>query len=374
MPDEEVRGFRPAFKYYTRNGVTSSVGSAQAHFYRRKVGYNGPYQKQRPLPIHGFQTTHEIVSAKVREVRNWGPNDVSVEEGWALSRVPTQVVFDPPVNYDALYAKALERLNEKVRGGVDLSIDLAQAGQTAKMFKGADRLENYTKAFTRKWGLLKAPANAWLEYTYGIKPLVQSIYESSEQAIRVVVNELERVKVRANDYGWKPERVYLSTVYGAIWRKIGQFSSKSSVTLGIAYRGAAPDWDNFTSLNPISIAWELVPYSFVVDWVYDIGGYLRAVETQCLYANRFNSGYRTNFVHYTGEIRDGPFTYTSSPTGTNLWTGNVEGTAFERSPLTQYPSLSLPILNVDLGSSRLLSAASLLAGFLGRRPPGPRVI
>lgn len=373
MSTVEESGFTPAFKYYTRNGVTSSVGSAAMHYYRRKTGYNGPRLKTDPLPIHPFDVTWHVVTAHVREVRNWSSTDVSVEDGHALSRTPTQIVFDPPYDYTALRAQALGRLNEKIRGELDLSIDLLQARQTAKLFNVVEQLEDYTKTFTRKFGVLKTAGSAWLAYTYGAKPLVQSIYATAEESIRIVINKMERVKARANDYSYKPKRVYVSTVYGALYRDLRKWECKTSVTLGITYRGAAPDWDNFTSLNPVSIAWELLPYSFVVDWVYDIGGYLRAVETGMLYANRFVQGYQTNLIAYKGEIYQS-FNYTSAPTGTNLWTGSVEGLGMQRSVLTQYPSLDLPILKVNLGSSRLLSSASLLASFLGRRPPKPRVI
>jgi hypothetical protein len=375
MSTVEVKAFIPTFKYYTRNGVTSSVASGSYHNYRRKTGYNGPriLTNGQPLPIHPFDATWHFVNATVKEVRVWSATDLSVEEGPALSRTPTQIVFDPPHEYTAINAKALEKLNGKIRGDLDLSIDAFQARQTVKMLKATDSLESYTKTFTRKWGLLKVPAQAWLEYTYGIKPFVQDIYATAEERIRIVINQLERVKARAIDWSYRPSRVFISTVYGAIYRDIGDFAAKLSTTIGITYKGTAPNWENYTSLNPVSIAWELLPYSFVVDWVYDVGGYLRAVETACLFANRFDSGYRTNLIAYRGEIRQ-DFKYTSYPTGFNEWRGQFEGLGINRSVLTQYPSQDLPILKVDLGSSRLLSAASLLAGHLGRRPPGPRVI
>ena len=390
MSNKDNRSFIPTFKYYTRNGVTSSVGSARMVEIYKTTGYNGPFPSTRPLPLHPYSMVKTQANAYVREIRNWGTNDVSIEEGHAMSRSPTQLVFDPPQDYTQVYARALEKLNEKVRGGVDLSVDLLQAGQLKRLFNATEKLEMFTKVFSSKaarrglnskpiWeqravNLAKLISSQHLEFIYGVKPLVSSIFGAAEERIRYVNNKLRSVRVRANDYSWKPSRVYLSTVYGALYRDLNVYhNSKLSVTLGITYKDSDPDWENFTSLNPISIAWELLPYSFVVDWVYNIGGYLRAVETSMLYANRFDSGYRTNFVALEAEGSQ-TYKYTSSPTGTNDWFVGVSLTAFERSILTQYPSLDRPILEVDLGSSRLLAAASLLAQHLGRRPPGPRVI
>lgn len=389
--NKDNKAFTPTFKYYTRNGVTTSVGSARNVEILKTVGYNGPFLKPNPLlPIHPYSFVWSRANAYVKEIRNWSASDVSVEEGHAMSRTPTQLVFDPPQDYTVLYARALEKLNEKVRGGVDLSVDILQAGQLKRMFNATEKLELFTKIWASKTRSLrkvydravgeeraiaaaKAISSQHLEYIYGIRPLVSSIFGAAEERIRYVNNKLRSVKVRANDLGYQPRRVFLSTVYGAIYRDLTEWNSKLSVSLGITYKDADPDWKNYTSLNPISIAWELLPYSFVVDWIYNIGGYLRAVETSLLYENTFDSGYRTNFIAITAQ-GDQKFTYTSAPTGFQQWDTFVELKAYERSILTSYPSLDRPILEVDMGSSRMLAAASLLAGFLGRRPPGPRVI
>ena len=119
----------------------------------------------------------------------------------------------------------------------------------------------------------------------------------------------------------------------------------------------------WTSLNPVSIAWELTPYSFVVDWFYDLGGYLRNLETGLLYNTRFKSGYKSElYLWESDEIAPMGGTHA---VGDNSWRiqackQRTRRVQFYRTKLTSYPLPHLPRLDAKLGSSRLLSAASLL--------------
>jgi hypothetical protein len=152
-------------------------------------------------------------------------------------------------------------------------------------------------------------------------------------------------------------------------------SSTEFYTMKVQYQGVikakyqiqlAPNYDQslakWTSLNPLSVAWELVPYSFVVDWFYDVGSYMRNLETALLYDNKFKSGFVSTLALYEGHGTALDQRNPSSSGRNFLITGNasIRRASFNRVLLFSYPLPSIPSFQVDLGWQRLLSAASLL--------------
>lgn len=274
-----------------------------------------------------------------------------------------------PVPYAGLYNRALDQLNAKARGDLDLSIDLAELKQTKRMLSAVEQVETYTKLTMSRsprgkaFGSIKYPAHLWLTYTYGIRPLLGTIFGAQKEIQNVLRAEMDHLKVTVSSVEKSP-RVLLYVYSGGYTRPLSTSGLyKRSITIGTSLYNQNYDMTRFTSLNPASIAWELMPYSFVVDWFYDVGGYLRNLETSLLYANRFQSGYVTDLQVLDCQISD---VVDSSGTIT-VHTGMAKDRSIHRSVLNSYPVPLLPTFKADLGSSRLLSAASLLAGFLPNR-------
>jgi hypothetical protein len=123
-----------------------------------------------------------------------------------------------------------------------------------------------------------------------------------------------------------------------------------------------PDLSRFTSLNPLTVGYELIPFSFVFDWLFDLGSYMRNLETSLL----FNSSYRWGYISTLVSVN-----YEMSFLGKTVDSGNgnyytygasarKKIVSFERLPGVSYPVPQFPQVDLNLGSSRLLSAASLL--------------
>lgn len=274
-----------------------------------------------------------------------------------------------PVIYSDIYNRALDKLNAKSRGDLDLSIDLAELKQTKRMLSAVEQIETYTRLTASKspkgkaFGSLKYPAHLWLTYTYGIRPLLGTIFGSQKEIQGLLRNEMDHLKVTASSTEKSP-RVRLYTYSGGYTHAMDTVGLyKRSVTIGTSLYSQNYDITRFTSLNPASIAWELIPYSFVVDWFVDIGGYLRNLETSLLYANRFSSGYVTDLQVLDCQVVD----QRDSSGIITIHSGYAKSTSITRSILNSYPAPLLPTFKADLGSSRLLSAASLLAGYLPNR-------
>lgn len=344
-----------------RNGDVILYPSTARRVIRESSGYVGKRSKIRPLPIHPYSFKHYDWSVKNRSVASDGAE--SNEGAYGSPSYPGSY-FDlstDQADMNDLWNKALDKLNDKVRGNLDLSIDIAESHQTAKMLRVTDRVQDYTKTAFGRFGPLKAPASVWLAYTYGVRPLCQTIFGLADESVRVVINRLNNNTGRATQDVINP-RVVVDTVHG-LRTFTTKGTMKCSVTVGV--RLYTPDFDlsRWTSLNPVSIAWELMPYSFVVDWFLNVGGYLRNMETYLLQSSKFHSGYRTNLVACNLTISDDR----STPTYLNINTGSCNGVFLDRSLLSGYPIPNLPSFKANLGSSRLISAASLLANFLGRR-------
>lgn len=328
-------------------------------------GYTGA-RPAKPRPVHSYSFNRQEITGN-QDFGDIYYSDGSTEHGRGpiLIASPDGAIY-PTVSVDDIYNLALERLNDKIRGGLDLSVDVAQSGQTAKMLRVTDQLVDYTKTYTRRFGVAKAASKAWLTYIYGVKPLVQSIYGAADESLRMVINKLERHTGRATKK-LTPDWVKIPTMWGPLQCPIMSGVVKHSCTIGLTIEPKEFDLSRWTSLNPVSILWELMPHSFVFDWVYNVGGYIRAMETSLLYASQFRGGYVTFLSASDTNWRLTSKADNASYRYYNELNGNVRHLSINRTVLGEYPEPRRPSFKAELGSSRLISAAALLAQLLGRR-------
>ena len=226
--------------------------------------------------------------------------------------------------------------------------------------------ENYTPLPVNR-GLVsrvsQRGADGWLEFTYGLSPLISDVRGIAENIFGVLGNLLMTFK------GVGKHRVDMRELISGPQEFTGACTVKGGVkvTLGVqmkpGFDGGKQRW---SSINPLVVAYELVPFSFVYDWIVDLGGYMRNLETSLLYQPDFVSGYTSTLVRYRSNTE---FNDSYEESG---WRHSIsascryEMTGFTRSLLGNYPYPQLPMLKPELGSSRLLSAAALLRQQLRR--------
>jgi hypothetical protein len=140
------------------------------------------------------------------------------------------------------------------------------------------------RAFFRQWGLppAKPPAkwypakgDLWLQLQYAWKPLVSDIVAAWSAA-----KGLPRPIVTATRHLEESEALpYAPATAGAFFRAEGFIRSgaHTRVDSELTSSGLAL-LDSFSLLNPFSLGWELLPYSFVIDWLIPFGSVINQLS------------------------------------------------------------------------------------------------
>lgn len=130
-------------------------------------------------------------------------------------------------------------------------------------------------------GLSDEAANRWLEYQYGWKPLLSDVYEASRQILEGDKHHPQRVAYFVRETLNSEELVKYHYQSGNVWYK-GTTTAKHSCTVRFDFWPDPDDimfreFNELGIMNPLAVAWELIPFSFVVDWALPIGDFLNAI-------------------------------------------------------------------------------------------------
>lgn len=326
---------------------------------------NGNYKTATP-----WSFTHLVVvyPNQYRNVTSLVPGGTNVQST-GPQLLPLSYSSNLPSRRTIVYNDMVSKLGGALRGSVDLSIDAFQARQTGKMVKSAVTLLNMVRKFqvsrVLKERLSPSQASAiWLEYQYGWKPLVNTIWDVSSMVMKKATssssNSMQRIKVRSAEV---QNGAFTTTSGTGGWQKyFYNFSLSERGEMAVTFvlkNSLIEQLSRFTSLNPASIAWETLPYSFVVDWVYNVSGYLRSAETAMAFGSSFHSGYYSQGSK-TQVLSSGGGNYsTNSNITTEGGTQQEYLTQFNRYVLSSYPFPRPPQFSAKLGIERLASAASL---------------
>lgn len=229
-----------------------------------------------------------------------------------------------PVHSERGYNKALKRLISAANSDIDANIaqDFAQIGQTTKLVAStATKIARSVLAlkqlkFTQAANHLfagrkplyrgKGPsagaslASNWLELQYGWKPLLQDIHGAFNALSTLNEDEsfVHRVVASATDFAESVENLGLgATLPSSAGSHMRLTRVRSTTRFTIRYRIESPlkaflAQTGFT--NPINLAWEILPFSFVVDWFLPIGPYLETLSSWD--GLTFSDGSQTRFT------------------------------------------------------------------------------
>lgn len=218
--------------------------------------------------------------------------------------------------------------------------------------RAADRL-NISKP--QGIGKSNMPGN-WLALQYGWLPLVGDVYTS-------IAGEMVKAPSPVPVYTVQKDRRSYSRWHlsGSIYNQTYVYCNFTEdrvmrqVTLVRARVNTVNAVSQLGLTNPALLAWNLLPYSFVVDWFYPVGDALEAMGAlHGVDVVRSSTSYRTrSFKEYTG-----------------YWgerSGNASTMTVSKERYLGFPSVELPRFQNPLSLSHFANGMSLLAEAFRRK-------
>lgn len=307
------------------SGLTSRLGANTSNFAEKARTGN--------LPVLSLKFTEKKVRGVTGRVFT---STAPVGNVYATERIG---VFNGSVTgtgvvFGELSALRLKNLDNKVKQQVlanmkgqdiNLSVDWAERDKTIRMIANAfSRLAKSRRAllkgdflkaaqalglsFTKKlrmrskvWSQTRDISSGWLELQYGWKPLMMSVYggvaflrkshvDSQYQVFHARSSISDNVHLESED---KYSRVRVDTSITAVQKIALKVRLQTPVLADLQSLGIT---------NPAFTAWELVPFSFVVDWAIPIGSFLSQLDASIGY--KFAGASSTLFIKSTYDATD----------------------------------------------------------------------
>lgn len=180
-------------------------------------------------------------------------------------------------------ALQLRQAYKFVRGG-----NFYDAARVLKIAPGSLKIN-------RKWKSAR-PSELWLEYWFGWAPLIGDI-ATAVDTLQKPIPDYPVTVVSGNSVDKVATRENSREIY---WR--GGFKGSCRFKMSARVKVANPNlWEanRLGLVNPFTIAWELVPFSFVVDWFIPVGDFIEGyTDTAGL---SFHDSYWTRYLVLEGE-------------------------------------------------------------------------
>jgi len=365
------------------------------------VGYFTKVKQGLLLPMNPYQRTIEEIKKTRGVIEFRGPGDT--RSRYFLNDGGSSLVPIYPLDPEGIYltiqqselnavdAVASTRTRLKIGDQkAGLGETILQANRTLDMFgtnairivtayralrrgRPADAWKALSISARRRQGLRfkksyatspqQAIGSLWLELQYGWLPLIKDVYGAVEVFHRRLQQQavFERATAsyqRTFSETWHPGGFAATTV---------QSTTRYGVKYVIYYRIADQETRTLQQLgviNPVSVAWDLVPFSFLIDWFLPIGNWLSSVTSTA--GLEFVAGCKmTKKQEATSRIDK--VEKLNAPDTSSTWlvdrSGSKTRRTFTRTTLTDWPTVSLPRFKNPFSRDHALNALALLSTF-----------
>lgn len=319
-------GFWSCFDYYLRSSRSWAGDDAAPRTPLQKVYRYGTIPGRTTLkgvvlpPIHWKKRVFEPLPSRARKIREehaYSLDFASTTEDPLLYHYGgpgSGIGYESVINLDAHYSDAsslwtanddlslVAKLRSNIGGsGFNAGVFLAEAPQAIRMIgDSAARIAGAYKSLRRgnvftAWNYLvrgtaqkhlKLPrktdnANFWLQAQYGWKPLVQDVADGAIFLDQTFGYPRQQVVTATRFAGG--QKVHTSNpLLSAFSGGINLYYVKE-MTYSKKIRAIIRDVDTIRLAgltDPASVAWEILPFSFVADWFIPVGRYLDALSLQ----------------------------------------------------------------------------------------------
>ena len=299
VPSQGERHYYNAFLHYRRKDGKVDRRIERRSFLTRPT----PNRVKRDLENtpHPYVMSASTLADEVVAVKSASTNIITEFSGEDLSAWGESFLL--PLEMESSdQIKLVGRLKDLVQGSsFNLAVFLGESHQTVRMIGSTAVTLAEAFARTRKGDLRGAAhtlgvkptrggntttlAGAWLQLQYGWLPLFGDMKSGAEQLAHLHNIPTQRVyRVRLKKTG---SRTYLWSF------STNEYWLRRQIVAIVTHTPSALEISGL--LDPELVAWELTPFSFVVDWFLDIGGYLEARA----YAGRLTGTFVTTDKRYT---------------------------------------------------------------------------
>lgn len=191
-----------------------------------------------------------------------------------LAGTEARANIDDPLFEGAVFLGELRETLQFVRKPVDTLTDyFSEAGRKAR------KRRDYKKHWKGRT-VADFIQNNWLAYRYGMRPLLADMNNAMvavEATLHNATPKRRTARGYASDSGF--ESTSTEATYGTRTDALVQSTSlKRSARAGILYEQVAMANTFGASLRDVpATLWEIVPYSFVADWFWNVGSYIQAI-------------------------------------------------------------------------------------------------
>lgn len=273
----------------------------------------------------------------------------------AISSQQTPKGFDPGGELSKNYAVELRnKLRSEFRGEhINLANMMGEYAQTASLFSdNAKRIaEAYKKITTissarkKALGLLirsidpekrnniidwpkkkkrrarqidKDAAKAHLEIVYGVIPLVSDLNDAMKELRKGPNAVFKTITARAtrHSFVYGEESALASSLFSGLpkgtvgtWTKSVRVYRTYIAEAGITNGGLLNALGNYGITNPVALAWELIPFSFVVDWHINAGEVLSSLDSMVYFTGATYQATHRTIQQNTQNIHGGTASY-----------------------------------------------------------------
>jgi len=262
-----TEGYKKEYeKHWTESNYTLVSGNSTTHAFG--------YDTSKP-PIAHLDESRYLAAARLR--KEVGGMQVNLAQAFGERQQTAKLLADTTERL----AKAAVALKRGRFGDFVTALELSGHGTKSD------------RSLRRRWdrAMNSKPndrlANHWLEWKYGWGPLLKDIRDSAELLAKHVTGYLYHTQAKSSAKAWA-ESSWESTFNGPdgyVGFPVVPFAKNTLNTFTVSKYQVRYRLDDAAQAilaqtgisNPALLAWELLPFSFVVDWLIPVGEYLEGL-------------------------------------------------------------------------------------------------